>query len=213
MPSQTADRPAYVSYTSGSTGRPKGVVVPHRGVVRLVKGADYAALEEGETLLHLSPLSFDASTFEIWGALLNGGRVVLLPPGLPTLAEIGAAVREYGVTTLWLTAGLFHLMVDQRLEDLKPLRQLLAGGDVLSPEAVRKARRTLGDCRIINGYGPTENTTFTCCYEVPDEARISGGVPIGRPIANTRVHVLDPMMQPVPIGVAGELYAAGDGAA
>src|SRR6185369_3486816 len=95
--------PAYVSYTSGSTGRPKGVVVPHRGVVRLVKGADYVSLTSEETLLHLSPLSFDASTFELWGALLNGGRVVLLPPGQPALAEIGAAIHQHGVTTLWLT--------------------------------------------------------------------------------------------------------------
>ncbi len=211
-PNQAGD-PAYVSYTSGSTGKPKGVVVPHRGVVRLVKGTNYVSLNAEETLLHLSPLSFDASTFEIWGALLNGGRVVLLPPGPPTLAEIGGAIRRHGITTLWLTAGLFHLMVDERLDDLKPLRQLLAGGDVLSPEHVRKARRSLPGCRIINGYGPTENTTFTCSYEVQDERELAAGVPIGRPIANTRVYVLDSHLQPVPVGVAGELFAGGDGVA
>ena len=211
-PNQAGD-PAYVSYTSGSTGRPKGVVVPHRGVVRLVKETNYVSLNAEETLLHLSPLSFDASTFEIWGALLNGGRVVLLPPGPPTLAEIGAAIHRHGVTTLWLTAGLFHLMVDERLDDLKPLRQLLAGGDVLSPEHVRKARNSLPGCRIINGYGPTENTTFTCSYEVQDERELAAGVPIGRPIANTRVYVLDSYLQPVPMGVAGELFAGGDGVA
>jgi amino acid adenylation domain-containing protein len=208
-----ATDPAYVNYTSGSTGRPKGVVVPHRGVVRLVKGVDYASLSAEDALLHLSPLSFDASTFELWGALLNGGRVVVMPPGLPTLVEIGEAIRLHGVTTAWLTAGLFHLMVDERVEDLKPLRQLLAGGDVLSPEHVRKARRALPGCRILNGYGPTENTTFTCTFAVGDESQITSAIPIGRPIANTQVYILDGNRQPVPVGVAGELYAGGDGVA
>ena len=208
-----ATHPAYLTYTSGSTGRPKGVLVSHRGVVRLVKGTDYVSLGSSDALLHLSPLSFDASTFEIWGALLNGGRLILLRPGPPTLAEIGEAIHRHGVTTLWLTAGLFHLMVNERIEDLRPLQQLLAGGDVLAPEQVRKARRELPQCRIINGYGPTENTTFTCCYLVSDEAALLPSVPIGRPIANTQVYVLDPNLLPVPVGVAGELFAGGDGVA
>lgn len=208
-----SEDPAYVSYTSGSTGQPKGVVVPHRGVVRLVKGADYVSLNSEETLLHMSPLSFDASTFELWGALLNGGRVVLLPPGQPSLAEIGAVIRHHGVSTLWLTAALFHLIVDEQLDDLKSLRQLLAGGDVLCPQRVAKTRRALPGCRLINGYGPTENTTFTCCFPVGDEQEFTPTVPIGRPIANTRVYILDAHEQPVPVGVAGELYAGGDGVA
>ncbi len=208
-----AEDPAYISYTSGSTGQPKGVVVPHRGVVRLVKGADYVSLTPQETLLHMSPLSFDASTFELWGALLSGGRVVLMPPGQPSLAEIGSVIRHHGITTLWLTAGLFHLMVDERLDDLTPLRQLLAGGDVLSPRHVAKARRALPACTIVNGYGPTENTTFTCCYTVTADTESMTTVPIGRPIANTRVYILDANLQPVPVGVAGELFAGGDGVA
>ena len=213
MPHGAPDDAAYISYTSGSTGQPKGVVVPHRGVARLVNNPDYVILGPEETLLHLSPLSFDASTFEIWGGLLNGGRVVMMPAGPPSLSELAAAIRMHRVTTLWLTAGLFHLMVDQRLDDLKTLRQLLAGGDVLSPGAVSKARLALTGCRIINGYGPTENTTFTCCHEIVHDTVITGSVPIGRPIANTRVYILDPNLQPVPIGVAGELYAGGDGLA
>jgi len=208
-----ASQPVYVSYTSGSTGRPKGVVVPHRAVVRLVKGADYVTLDAGEVLLHLSPLSFDASTFEIWGALLNGGRLVLLPPGPPTLAEIGGAIRREGVTTVFLTTGLFHLMVDEGLEYLQPLRQLLTGGDVLLPERVRKARRALAGGRIIICYGPTENTTFTTCHTLVEEGDLIPNVPLGRPIANTRVYVLDAQLQPVPVGVIGELYAGGDGVA
>ncbi len=208
-----ADDPVYVSYTSGSTGRPKGVLIPHRGVVRLVKNVDYASLTPAETFLHMAPLSFDASTFELWGALLNGARVILMPPGQASLSEIGEAIRQHGVTTLWLTAGLFHLMVEQRVDDLKPLRQLLAGGDVLTPEDVLKARRALPGCRIINGYGPTENTTFTCCFTVAKPDDLIQSVPIGHPIANTQVYVLDPSCQPVPVGVAGELYAGGDGVA
>jgi len=208
-----ADDPAYISYTSGSTGSPKGVVVPHRGVVRLVKNPDYVSLGPNETLLHLSPLSFDASTFELWGALLNGGRVVLMPPERLSISEIGRCIREHGVTTLWLTAGLFHLMVEESIDDLKPLRQLLAGGDVLSPSHVRKARIALPGCRIINGYGPTENTTFTCCHTVSDDVEKTDTVPIGRPISNTQVYILDGKLRPVPVGVPGELVAGGDGLA
>ena len=211
-PARSTD-PVYLNYTSGSTGEPKGVLVAHRGVVRLVRGADYVQLTARDTLLQLSPLSFDASTFELWGGLLNGGRVVLMPSGPAAPGDIAEAIRRHGVTTLWLTAGLFHLMVDECLEGLRPLRHLLAGGDVLSPDHVRRAVRALPGCRIINGYGPTENTTFTCCYPVEDAGSVVSAVPIGRPIANTRVYVLDPFLQPVPVGVAGELYAGGDGVA
>lgn len=208
-----ADDPVYVNFTSGSTGQPKAVVVAHRGVVRLVKNVDYVSLSSQETFLHLSPLSFDVSTFELWGALLNGGRVVLMPPGPLMLAEIGAIIRQHQVTTLWLTAALFHLMVEERLDDLKPLRQLLAGGDMLLPELVAAARRQLAGCRIINGYGPTENTTFTSCHTVKADDDLTRTVPIGRPISNTSVYILDSACQPVPVGVSGELYAGGDGVA
>jgi amino acid adenylation domain-containing protein len=209
-----AEALAYVMYTSGSTGVPKGVSVPHRAVVRLVKNTNYVEFGERETLLQLAPISFDASTFEIWGSLLNGGRLVLMPPQPPSLVELGEALKRHQVTTLWLTAGLFHLMVDERLEDLSGVRQLLAGGDVLSVEHVEWYLAVAGEAVLINGYGPTENTTFSCTYRMNAGWRGGGtSVPIGRPIANTQVYVLDEGLEPVPLGVAGELYLGGEGLA
>ena len=204
---------AYVMYTSGSTGTPKGVAVPHRAVVRLVRKTDYVSFSSQETFLHLAPISFDASTFELWGALLNGGKLVVMPPAQPSLEEIGNAIREHDVTTLWLTSGLFNAMVNERLSDLRPLRQLLAGGDVLSVPHVRKALRKLTSTRLINGYGPTESTTFACCHIIESGAPLDSSVPIGRPIANTTAYILDSKLQPVPIGVTGELFLGGDGLA
>jgi aspartate racemase len=150
---------------------------------------------------------------EIWGSLLNGARLVIFSPHTPSLEELGQVIQQYQITTLWLTAGLFHLMVDERLEDLKPLRQLLAGGDVLSVPHVQKFLQKIGDCKLINGYGPTENTTFTCCYPITEPDQLGNSVPIGRPITNTQVYLLDSHLQPVPLGVPGELYIGGDGLA
>lgn len=208
-----AENLAYVIFTSGSTGRPKGVSVTHRNVVRLVKNTNYASFTSGEVFLQYAPISFDASTFEIWGSLLNGAKLALMPPGKASLKELGDALKRYQVTTLWLTAGLFHLMVDNQFDDLRGLKQLLAGGDVLSVTHVRKVVSELPQCRLINGYGPTENTTFTCCFPITEPASVNGTVPIGKPIANTYVYVLDRYMNPVPLGVPGELYIGGDGLA
>ncbi|MEA2694498.1 MAG: hypothetical protein QOJ16_3885, partial [Acidobacteriota bacterium] len=202
---------AYVMFTSGSTGRPKGVGVVHRGVARLVLETGYARFGPDEVWLQLAPTAFDAATLEIWGALLHGGRLVLPPPGAPTLLELGAALARHGVTSLWLTAGLFHAMVEENLPALRPLRQLLAGGDVLSPAHVARALAALPETRLINGYGPTEGTTFTCCATVTGP--VGAAVPLGRPIANTRVQVVDAGGRRVPAGVAGELWAGGDGLA
>ncbi|MBR8831153.1 MAG: amino acid adenylation domain-containing protein, partial [Chlorogloea purpurea SAG 13.99] len=209
----TADNLAYVIYTSGTTGNPKGVCVIHRGVTRLVKGNNYARLNEEEIFLQLAPITFDAATFEIWGSLLNGARLVLFPGDKPSVAQLARTIEAHGITTLWLTAGLFHLIVDEGLKSLKSLRQLLAGGDVLSIPHVLRFIGEATNCRLINGYGPTENTTFTCCYTVTRSEWGSNSLPIGTAIANTRVYILDAHLQPVPVGVTGEIYIGGDGLA
>jgi len=208
-----ADSLAYVMYTSGSTGQPKGVCILHRGVVRLVKGTDYVEFNADQVFLQLAPLAFDASTFEIWGALLHGARLTLFPPHQPTFAELGRVIGDCGVTTLWLTADLFHRMVETHLDALAPLTQLIAGGDVLSVSHVNRAVEGLPNCRLVNGYGPTENTTFTCCYPMTRLLPVGASIPIGRPLSNTEVYILDADHQPVPVGVVGELYVGGDGLA
>ncbi len=129
---------AYVMYTSGSTGKPKGVAVPHRAVVRLVKETNFMRFSAEDIFLQFAPVSFDASTLEIWGALLNGAKLVIHPPQLPSLEELGTTLRENKITTLWLTAGLFHQMVEHQIESLRGIKQLLAGGDVSSVAHVKK---------------------------------------------------------------------------
>ncbi len=192
---------------------PKGAAIPHRAVVRLVKETSYASFSPNETFLQLAPISFDASTFEIWGPLLNGGKLAVMSPDPPTLEQIGAAIRKHNVTTLWLTSGLFNAMVDERLDDLRLLHQLLAGGDVLSVAHVEKALRALKHTRLINGYGPTESTTFACCYTIDENTPLDRAIPIGRPIANTTAYILDENLKPVSTGATGELCIGGDGIA
>jgi amino acid adenylation domain-containing protein len=213
LPAVSPDNLAYVIFTSGSTGRPKGVAVPHRGVVRLVRGAGYADLGPEQVFLQLTPVAFDVSTLEIWGTLLNGGRLVVPPVGRLSLEDMGRLIEQSGATSAWLTSGLFHQMVDGQLAALRPLKQLFAGGDVLSPSHVRRVVESLPDLAMINGYGPTENTTFTTCHTVRGLDASVETVPIGRPITGTRVFLLDRWLAPVPAGVIGELYAAGPGLA
>jgi amino acid adenylation domain-containing protein len=214
VPTSTPENLAYVIYTSGSTGRPKGVAVPHRGITRLLIAVDYVKLDPTQVFFHLAPISFDAATFELWGALLHGAKCVLYPGTVPTPADLKRVLYRYKISILWLTASLFNTVIDEAPEALSEVRQLLIGGEALSLRHVRRALEQLPHTQIINGYGPTESTTFTCSYAVPrqlDEAIRS--VPIGRPISNTRVYILDARLQPVPVGVPAELYIGGDGLA
>ncbi len=206
---------AYINYTSGSTGKPKGVAVPHRGVVRLVIGSDFTPLDGNQTLLQLAPISFDAATFEIWGALLHGGCCVLYPDnGLPDPQTLSRVIKDYNVTTIWLTAALFNTLITEAPECLQGVKEILTGGEALSVAHIKRAQQLLPNTQLINGYGPTENTTFTCCYRLPNplEDNVTS-IPIGKAIANTEVYILDTKLQPVPIGEAGELYIGGDGLA
>ena len=205
---------AYVMFTSGSTGRPKGVEVPHRAIVRLVQAQDFARMGPQETWLHMAPTSFDASTLEIWAALLNGGRCVVLEESLPTPGLLAETIRRHGVTSAWFTAPLFNALVDEAPGSFTGLQQILVGGEALSPVHMRRALELYPGVRFVNGYGPTENTTFTCCHAIGREDVDSGrAIPIGRPIANTSAFVLDRDGRPAPIGVPGELVAGGDGIA
>ncbi|MFI9362259.1 amino acid adenylation domain-containing protein [Kitasatospora sp. NPDC053057] len=209
---QTPEDLAYVAYTSGSTGRPKGVCVPHRAVLRLVLDAAFLRARADDVFLQLAPVAFDASTLEIWGALLNGGCLALAPAGRLGPAEIVKTVRDTGTTVLFLTTALFHQAVEAGLTDLPALRALFTGGEVLSAELVDRAVTALPGTVLSAAYGPTENTTFTSTHPVrePLGAR---GVPIGGPIDGTGMVVLDERLDPVPDGTVGRLFVNGAGLA
>lgn len=204
---------AYLMYTSGSTGRPKAVMVEHRNIVNLVTEPSYVSIDQDDRLLQLAPIAFDAATFEIWGALLNGACLVLAPPGPVLAADLSALLRDTGVTVLWLTAALFHRQIDEHPDAFRGLRTVIAGGDVLSVSHVRRLRNEVPSCQIVNGYGPTEATTFTCTHPVGADEDLDGSVPIGRPIQNVTVQLVNEAGAPVPDGTPGELYIGGAGVA
>jgi amino acid adenylation domain-containing protein len=209
-----AENLAYINYTSGSTGKPKGVEVLHRGVARLLFGVDYVCLDAEQRFLQMASISFDASTFEIWGALLHGGQCVLFTGNIPTSQHLKNVIQKHNITTLWLTSALFNSLIDEAPETLSGIKQLLIGGEALSVTHVKKALETLLSTQIINGYGPTESTTFTCCYPITRPlSNTMQSIPIGCPIGNTQVYLLDKQLQAVPIGVVGEVYIGGDGLA
>ncbi|MEM9171194.1 MAG: amino acid adenylation domain-containing protein [Pseudomonadota bacterium] len=210
-----ANTDAYVMFTSGSTGEPKGVAVPHDAIIRLVIDADYLAYDESMRWLVFSPFSFDASTLELWGALLHGGTCVLYPADRPIN---GSGLREVigaqSVSHAWLTASLFNALVDRHVDALAPLKAVLTGGEVASMSHIRKALDALPQTDLINCYGPTENTTFTTCYRVPRVLQASlTTLPIGTPINGTGVMIVNRDLQPVAPGEAGELLALGRGLA
>lgn len=207
----TAASPAYILYTSGSTGAPKGVVVSHKNVIRLVKADNYAKLKGDEVILSTGAISFDATTFEYWGALLNGGRLVVCPQETlldPALLE--EEIVKQKVNTVFFTSGWFNQLVDTNIRVFKNLRTLLTGGDMVSIAHVHQLKNTYPGLRILHVYGPTENTTFSTCYPVD---ALTSVIPIGKPISNSTAYILDEFQQVVPVGVVGEICLGGDGVA
>jgi amino acid adenylation domain-containing protein len=213
-PACDPEDPAYVMFTSGSTGTPKGVVVPHRAVVGLVTGQTYADFGPELRTLMAAPTAFDASTFELWGPLLNGGTVVIYPDRYFELHRFGEVVQAGRITCLWLTAGLFNRVIDLAPETLSPVPHVLTGGDVLSVMHVRRAFEALPGIRLTNGYGPTETTTFACTQVIdPADTFPHGSVPIGRPLAHTSCLIMSADGQIVSDGKPGELWIGGSGVA
>ncbi len=205
---------AYVIYTSGSTGLPKGIKVPHLGVTRLVKNTNYVSIGNDDIVMQFSPVTFDASVFEIWAPLLNGAVLMLPPPGKLALDELASLFLKEEISTVLLIAPLFHAMVEKYFDSLKGINNLFAVGDVLSVEHVKKAIDGLPKTtRLINGYGPSENTTFTTCHLITEADILRNSIPIGKPIANTTTYILDPQLNLLPVGAIGELYTGGDGLA
>ncbi|MCA1821123.1 MAG: amino acid adenylation domain-containing protein, partial [Pseudonocardia sp.] len=206
------DQLAYVMYTSGSTGTPKGVAVRHKDVVALAFDRRYQGSAHKRVLLH-SPQAFDASTYELWVPLLRGGQVVVAPPGDLDAVSLREVTADHGVTGLWLTAGLFRLIAQDAPDCLAGVREVWTGGDVVSASAVRRVLDACPDLVVVDGYGPTETTTFATSYPMSASEPVPDTVPIGRPLDNMQVYVLDGHLRPVPIGVRGELYIAGAGLA
>ncbi|MDI5963340.1 non-ribosomal peptide synthetase [Streptantibioticus silvisoli] len=198
----------YVMFTSGSTGRPKGVGVTHRNVVELVADRAWDIANHERMLVH-SAIGFDASTYELWVPLLNGCRLVMAPGDGTDVAEIDRTVREGGVTAAYFTMGLFHIMADEGLETLKLLREVWTGGDVCAPAALRRVLEHCPDTAVVHSYGPTEATFASHVQRFGTGRGEFGGVFLGVPMDNTRVHVLDAGLRPVPSGVPGEMYLAG----
>lgn len=201
---------AYIMYTSGSTGKPKGVLVEQRGVVRLVKFTNYVPLSEETIILQTGAVVFDATTFEMWGALLNGGKLILTEKEeIVNANRLGKTLFNQNVNTLWLSSALFNQLVQDDSSIFKPVKWLLAGGDVLSPSHIRKALRDNPGMNVFNGYGPTENTTFSTTFLIKEDEYTS--IPIGKPISNSICYILSNEKTLQPIGIAGELFVGGDG--
>ena len=205
---------AYIIYTSGSTGKPKGVQIPHRSAVRVVRDTNYITVVPDDRLLQLSNYAFDGSVFDIFGALLNGASLVLLPEGgEKDLEMITQTIRETGVTVLFCTTALFNAAVDLDVSSFAKVRKVLFGGEKVSVEHSRKALESLGAGKIIHVYGPTESTVFATYYPLDRLEAGAGTVPIGKPISNTKVYIIGKDGHLQPEGVAGEICIAGDGLA
>jgi amino acid adenylation domain-containing protein len=203
---------AYVVYTSGSTGRPKGSLIAHRGVVRLVRGADFLQPRAGDRIGHGAAPSFDAATWEIWAPLANGGTLVVVDrDDLLSPQRLARVIRDGRIGSMFLTTAVFNQVAAEQPAALAPLRDVLTGGEAADPAACRRVLDACPGTRLLNLYGPSESTTYAAWHEVASVAEGAVSVPIGGPVANTRLYVLDEALRPLPVGVPGELYVAGDG--
>lgn len=206
------DNLAYIMYTSGSTGIPKGVLINHRSVVRLVRNNDFIRFYDGDRLLKTGVLEFDASTFEIWGPLLNGAGLCMLSYNIILdHTALKVSIRKFRITVMWLTASLFNQMAGRDPEIFAGLRTVIAGGDILSPPHINRVGRHLPGIEIINGYGPTENTTFSTTHAIDHE--YDERIPIGRPLSNSLLFIMDRHGHLLPPGIVGEICVGGDGLA
>ncbi|MEV0370843.1 amino acid adenylation domain-containing protein [Streptomyces sp. NPDC050636] len=206
------DRLAYIMYTSGSTGEPKGVAVTHRNVAGLARDRYWGHGPDDRVLLH-SPVTFDASTYELWGPLLSGARIVASDADATDIASLARTMTEHGVTAGLFSEGIFRLLAENHPESFRGLRDIYVGGDTMSATAVRKVLEHAPGARLTNSYGPTESTLAVVHHALTAQDIDRNTFPIGRPLDNTRVHVLDEHLRPVPPGVTGELYVAGEGLA
>lgn len=205
---------AYICYTSGSTGTPKGVCVPQRAVLRLIVNSDYFTLGPGDVVAQISNASFDAATFEVWGALAHGAKLIVVPNEvLLSPKEFAAAMQRERIGTLFITTGAFNQLSRSVPGVFATAQQVLTGGEAASPACFHDVLRHGPPARLLNVYGPTECTTFATSLEVKEIAPDAAGIPIGRPIANTTAYVLDERRALVPVGVPGELFLGGDGVA
>ena len=206
----TPNNLAYIIYTSGSTGTPKGTEVVHRNIIGFIFGVDYVQLDAHQIWLQHSSISWDALTLELWTPLLFGGRCVLYPGNVITPENLSKIIKEEGVNILWLTCALFNLMIDTMPESLLGVKQLITGGETLSVAHIRRGLALLPKTQIINGYGPSECTVFTCCYPISKQLDENlASIPIGKPIGDRKVYLLDRNLQPVPVGVSGEIHVGG----
>jgi len=204
---------AYIIYTSGSSGRPKGVMVEHGSVVSLVTGVDYVTLDKDKVLLVTGSLSFDATTFEYWAMLLHGGKLILT--SLATLLapeSLKETIRSHRVNTMWFTASWFNQLVESDLEIFAGLKTVLVGGETLSKYHLEQLLDIYPSLQLINGYGPTENTTFSLSFRIAGTG-IGNSIPIGRPLNNRSAYILTASGQPGPIGACGEIFLGGAGLA